>query len=210
MSRAVLIFARSPESEAMAKNLPLQEAVPVIRQHVAEWLSAASMCDAAAVIACVAADREAIAAIVPEQARLWVTQRGTAFGQRLAIAATDAFSLGFSALMIAPIDVPPPAALALAFETVEHGGNVVAPSPNGGVNLLGIRQTDVDLLVSIQPRQRDVVGTLRARFPRLVVLPSAPHASDLAAVCDTVDSPTPARSVASPLSLRTGRVVEEG
>lgn len=182
-----MIFARSPEREALAKELPLQQAVPLFQRNVGQWLHAAAFCDATPVIGCDQEDREALAAIVPERPRLWVPQRGTAFSQRLAIAASDTFSLGFQALVIAAIDAPPPRSLESAFELVESGGNVVAASADGGVNLIGLRERDVDVLTTIKARQRDVVSLLRSRFPRLVVLPSMTDVDDVDTLYDAID-----------------------
>jgi glycosyltransferase A (GT-A) superfamily protein (DUF2064 family) len=208
MSRAVVIFARSPEREAAAKNLPLQHAVPLFQKHVGEWLHAATSCDAIPVIACDEEDRESLAAILPERARLWVTQRGTAFSQRLAIAASDTFSLGFKAIVIAAIDAPPPAALCDAFETIEGGGNVVAASADGGVNLVGLEARDVDVLTSIQARHRDVVSLLRSRFSRLVVLPSATDVDDISTLCDAIGTKV-IHEIAPPVALRSGTFRED-
>lgn len=208
VARALLMFSRNLERDRVGAGVPPEQGSPVFQRHVAAWIAAAVACDATPVIACCAEDRETLQAIVPEQSRLWVTQRGRAYGQRLAIAATDAFSLGFNSLVIAAIDAPPPRRLDHAFETIESGVNIVAPSADGGVNLLGLRATDVDRLTSIQVRQHDLVATLRNRFSKLVVLPSAAEIDDVAALDDAIGTQV-GHEIAPAVSLRSGMVADD-
>lgn len=200
MSRAVLIFAGHPQREPAVKSAT-GDVVPRVERCVAEWLHAAAACDAMPVIACDAEEREVFQAIIPEQVRLWLTPRGTAFPQRLAIAATDTFALGFRALVIASLHAPPPKELNTAFETVELGGNVVAPTPDGGVHLLGLRQTDVDLLSAIQPKQKNLVGVLLSRSSRLVILPTADAATP--SLTDVITDSEPTRRASRDSRERT-------
>ncbi|HLJ73659.1 MAG TPA: hypothetical protein VKU62_03670, partial [Thermoanaerobaculia bacterium] len=70
MRRALVIFARSPEREAVAKRLPLHRAAALFRANLAAWTRAA---------------RAAKADV------LRIEQHGETFGERLANTADDAF-----------------------------------------------------------------------------------------------------------------------
>ncbi|HET7436368.1 MAG TPA: DUF2064 domain-containing protein [Thermoanaerobaculia bacterium] len=173
MSRTVVLFARSPEREALAKGLRALVAVPLFRRLIADWLRAARNAGAEAVVACEDEDRGALAAIAAELPRMFLAQRGATFGARLAAAAEDVFARGASSVLIAGIDAPPHA-LDRAFAALERGFAVVAPARDGGVNVIGLAREDVALLEAIEPRRRDVLRLCRAAFgAKLVELTGA-------------------------------------
>src|SRR5437762_12124751 len=87
VARAIVLFARTPEAEAASKRLRVSRTAPLFAAVVASWLRAASRIGATPIVACNAADRERLAAIAPDVARLWIAQQGASFGHRLAGAA---------------------------------------------------------------------------------------------------------------------------
>ncbi len=151
MRNAILLFARSPEREACAKRMRF--AAPLFRALVANWLAAAQRHDATPVIACASEDREALASIAPEIAREWIEQRGSAFGERVARAADEAFARGFDSVLIAAIDAPPHD-LGEAFRRVAEGTPVISPSRDGGINFIGLVQPEPELLQQLEINRR--------------------------------------------------------
>ena len=170
MSRAVVIFARSPEAEAASKRLPIGSAAPLFRAVIARWLRDAREADATAVIACSREEQARFERIAPEVPRLYVEQSGRTFGERLAAAASEAFTLGFDAVLLGGIDAPPPFDVAGVFEQVELGHTVVGAARDGGINVIGLRGPEPALLSGIAPRRRDVLARCRAHFQSLIVL----------------------------------------
>lgn len=158
---SLLLFARSPEREAAAKRMP--GAAPLFRAVIAAWLDAAQRHGAAAVIACEAEDRAALARIAPHVPRLWIEQRGRTFGERVVHAAGEAFA-SFSSVVIAAIDAPPPPQLGAAFDALVNGSAVVGPARDGGVNFIGLTSFDESLLRNL------TLARCRERCPRLLVL----------------------------------------
>lgn len=152
---AILLFARSPEREACAKGMRF--AAPLFQALVAQWLAAAERHDATAVIACATEDREALASIAPEIAREWIEQRGSAFGERVARTAAEAFARGFDAVMIAAIDAPPHD-LGKAFRRLAEGTPVISPSRDGGINFIGLVRPEPELLAQLEIDCRDLVA----------------------------------------------------
>lgn len=161
MSRAVVIFARSPQREALAKRLRIETAAPLFRSLTEAWIAAARAHGATPIVA----SEELITVEA-----MHIPQRGHRFGARVAAAAADAHALGFTSVVIAAIDAPPPAALGAAFEALEQGSVVIAPARDGGVNLIGVGLDELAFLAAIVPRQRDLVARCRAHFEQLVVL----------------------------------------
>lgn len=193
-SSAIVLFARTPEAEAASKRLRVSRTAPLFAAVAASWLRAAARIGATPIVACSAADRERLAAIAPDVARLWIEQRGHSFGDRLAGAADAAFTLGFGSVVITGIDAPPPAdhVLADALATLERGDidAAIAPARDGGINLIGLAAPAAELLRSISPRQGDVARRCAAAFERVLMLDVATDidaAADLhAAVIETV------------------------
>ena len=61
--------------------------------------------------------------------------------------------------------MPSASALEDAFAAMEAGADaVLAPAPDGGVSLLALPASDMDLLGRIMPRRADVFALLRARL----------------------------------------------
>jgi glycosyltransferase A (GT-A) superfamily protein (DUF2064 family) len=173
-SRAVVLFARSPEREAAAKQMRAR----LFRAVVAAWLRAARRHGATPLIACAAEDREALAAIAPEIERGFIEQRGGSFGVRVANAAEDAFARGHGAVVLAAIDAPPHD-LGSTFAALARGIAVVAPASDGGVNYVGITGVDRELLEDLTAQR------CREHFAQLLVVETitdldSPHALDAA------------------------------
>lgn len=172
-SRALLIFARTPEAEAAAKRLPLATAAPLFRAVLKCWIASATAAGATPIIACSGEDRRRLSDYAT-----CIEQRGAAFGERLANAAEDARKLGFESVILTGIDAPP-CALETAFALLENGADVVAPSRDGGVNLIGVRS--LEFLRTIRLRESHLLQRCRRTFPALFVLSTA---SDIDSMAD--------------------------
>jgi len=170
--RAVLIFARSPEAEAAAKHLPIEKAARLFRSLLDSWLDAARACGATPIIAS--------STPLPVDA-LYIAQRGTTFGERLANSSSDAWNLGIDSLLIAGIDAPPPPHLDQAFAALENGSvdAVVAPAHDGGLNLIGLRSPSFEFLSTIRLRERDLLRRCRGFFPSILILPAVSDVDSL-------------------------------
>jgi len=170
--RAVLIFARSPEAEAAAKNLPIEKAARLFRSLLDSWLDAARACGATPIIAS--------STPLPVDA-LHIEQRGAAFGERLANSSSDAWNLGFDSLLIAGIDAPPPPRLDQAFVALESGSvdAVVVPAHDGGLNLIGLRSPAFEFLSTVRLRDRDLLRRCRSFFPSIFILPAVSDVDSL-------------------------------
>ena len=164
---AILLFARSPEREAVAKRMPF--AAPLFRALVASWLAEAERLGATPVIACAAADRDALAAIAPEIEREWIEQHGASFGERAANAADEAFARGCGGVLVAAIDAPPQHA-ADALHALSRGLAAVSPSRDGGINFIALPAPDRHLLESLAPRRRDLLQLCRRHLRDCVVV----------------------------------------
>ncbi len=167
MSRAVMIFARLPEVEAAAKHLPPQMA-KLFRAFTVGWLRAAARSGATPVIACDAGTGPRFDAILPGVKRLYVDQCGATFGARLAASAAATFALGFDEVLIAGIDARPPHVPAV-FTALRGVRAVVGPARDGGINFIALRAPEIELLSSIEPRQRDLLARCRAYFDSVFV-----------------------------------------
>jgi glycosyltransferase A (GT-A) superfamily protein (DUF2064 family) len=165
--RAVVLFARSPEREAAAKRMP--SAAPLFRAVIVAWLRVAHAHGAIPLIACEPRDRDSLAAIAPKCERAWIEQQPGAFGTRVADAASAAFTLGFSSVILAAIDAPP-ADLHAAFDALERGVAAIAPARDGGVNFIGLTSPHRALLEQLAPHRRDLVALCRAHLRDVVVL----------------------------------------
>lgn len=165
---AIVLFARSPEREAVAKGM--RAAAPLFGAVIRAWLHAAEMHGAMPLIACEPQDRAALARIAPEIERGWLVQRGDRFGARVAAAAADAFAGGFEGVLIAAIDAPPPSDLDRALDALARGRSVIAPARDGGINFIGIARPEPELLARLTPRRRDLVALCRASLGALLVL----------------------------------------
>jgi hypothetical protein len=142
MTRAVVIFARSPRAEAKAKGLPHIEWL--FARVLESWIRAARCCNATPIVA--------------------MEQRGATFGERLANAAADAFAAGFETLLITGIDTPPLSGVADAFEAAERGGVAIAPSTDGGINAIVLQKQDAAILESFAQRDAQLFARCAAAF----------------------------------------------
>jgi len=158
-----VIFARAPECEAASKHLPLHRATRLFRSVLRSWVRVAERANAVAIVA------------GP------VTQVGNTFGERLANSVESVFSLGYEAVVVTGIDVPPPPALDSIFSLIEAGHSVVAPAHDGGVNLLGLRSPSRDLLLKFAIGDVKIADRCRAFFSDLVEMPAA---SDIDSIHD--------------------------
>jgi len=167
MSRAIVIFARTPEQEAAAKRLPIQRAAALFRSLLNAWARAAKHVNAEV---------------------LRIEQTGDTFGERLANSADAAFALGFDAIVLTGIDVAPPLNLESAFQSLEAGRSVIAPARDGGVNLIGLCAPERELLSTFTIRDRHLAKRCRAYFRTLDELPLSSDIDTLAdfyaAVCE--------------------------
>ena len=155
--RAVLLFARHPEAERRAKNLP-PAAAAVFQSILNSWSDAANQTESRLIIA-------------------W-KQCGHSFGERLANSVEDAFRGGATSLLVAGIDTPPPVAAEIrkAFDDLESGRvrAVVGPARDGGIYLIGLTSPERNLFRSIRQRQNDVMDLCREYFDgEIAVLPTA-------------------------------------
>jgi glycosyltransferase A (GT-A) superfamily protein (DUF2064 family) len=172
-SRAVIIFGRSPEAEALAKHLRVSRTAPVFEAVTAMWLRAAERANATAIVACAREDRRRIESIAPAAPRIWIEQLEGTFGARLTGVVAETFRRGFETVVVTGIDAPPPASLDDVFAKLESGAAdaVIAPATDGGVNLIALTSDASDLLSTMRPRQRDAAQRCRDFFgARLLVL----------------------------------------
>ncbi|HYK02605.1 MAG TPA: DUF2064 domain-containing protein [Thermoanaerobaculia bacterium] len=163
--QAVVLFARSPEREAIAKQMA--GAVPLFRAVVAAWLREAEAHGARPVIACEPRDRDALAAIAPEVPRDWIEQPRAAFGERVCSATCEAFARGFASVVIAAIDAPPPRRLGEALAALANGVEVIGPARDGGVNFIGITRAARELLANL------TFARCRAALPHALIFEAA-------------------------------------
>jgi glycosyltransferase A (GT-A) superfamily protein (DUF2064 family) len=167
MARRILVlFAREPGREARAKGFPSREGADLFAEFAAGWLDAARRADAQLAIATPPEDRAAWRRRFSAfEEPLWLIQRGRSFGERLERTARVAATLGANAVLVGGDVVPSPETLEAAFRALERGASaVLAPTPDGGVSLVGLKPGDADLLRAIAPRRRDVFERLSRRL----------------------------------------------
>jgi len=185
-SRAVLIFARTPEAEARAKDLRVSRAAPLFEAVIGLWIGAAQRAGAVPIIACSPSDRGRFAAIVPTASPEWIDQGHGNFGERLSGAVSEGFGRGYGAVVVTGIDTPPPESLDRVFSPLESGAAdaVIAPATDGGINLIALTADATELLATIRARQGDAARRCHDFFgERLCVLPASgdlDRAADLA------------------------------
>jgi len=162
VSRYLVLFAREPRREALAKGLGAS-GQDLFVAFARGWLALAGRVGARIVIATPPEDRSGWRRRLPEAAEaLWITQAGRTFGDRLEGVARQAARLHGAAVLVGGDVAPSGLALSEAFAALEGGAQaVVGPAPDGGVSLLALRPEDVDLLRAIGPRQRQVAERLR-------------------------------------------------
>jgi glycosyltransferase A (GT-A) superfamily protein (DUF2064 family) len=182
VTRHLVLFAREPARQAREKGFGrLPDASLLFSTFAAGWAEAARRAGASLTISTPREDltgwRRAPAAALCDA--VWIVQEGHTFGERLHATAARAAAFPGHAVVVGG-DVPPSAGqLLAAFEALESGVDaVLAPAADGGVSLIGLPAGDLDLLLSIGQRGRNVFSTLRdalaGRGRRIAVLASAP------------------------------------
>jgi len=166
VSRYVVLFAREPARQARDKGFRSAEAVQLFAVFALGWLAAARRAGARLVLAALPEDRGAWRQIFSgERDVLWIAQRGKRFGERLECAVREAAALGGHTVCVGGDVAPGSADLQAAFDRLEcDADSVLAPAPDGGISLVGLRREDLDLLGSIGQRRRDVFDCLTRRL----------------------------------------------
>lgn len=163
--RTLLLFSRSPEAEARAKNLSPAKAAELFAALCGSWAHAACRTGARLVVATPRHCRKSLEANPAVWGADFLMQKGSNLGERLARAARDAVAAGAQTLLIAAGDCPAPGTEELdgAFRALESspGTAVLGPSRDGGFYLIGLPCEKIDLLQSIYPRQRDAFRQCR-------------------------------------------------
>lgn len=187
--RCVLLFARTPRQEALAKGLGRDTALFEFTR-----------------------DRVRAASAALDGVDLFVPIQGPgSFGEKLAGAFAQARAEGYERIVAVPIDAPGLGAreLAGAFAALETHDIVLGPSPDGGVYLLGLRGESAvpARLADVRWLTSRVASDLMALFPGAAVLDRVvadlDRRADLAGIArDAVDDPELAALVSS---LQGGR-----
>jgi glycosyltransferase A (GT-A) superfamily protein (DUF2064 family) len=164
--RYLVLFAREPAREAREKGFRTREAVQLFAIFALGWLEAARRVGARLVVAAPPEDREAWRRMFGrEEDVLWIAQRGRDLGERLERAVREAAGLGGHTVCVGGDAAPSCVNLRAAFEGLERGADsVLAPAPDGGVSLIGLRADDLDLLGRVAPRQASLFSTLCAQL----------------------------------------------
>jgi glycosyltransferase A (GT-A) superfamily protein (DUF2064 family) len=142
--RAVLLFTRSPESEAKAKPLSSRlskaDRVRLYTAFIRRVSQEAARLELPILIATDEPDYNFRQ--FSERITTVFMQQGNSFGDKLDAALSDAFSLGYDDLVIIGNDSPALDArdLAFAFSTLQHSPAVIGTATDGGVSLLGFTQ----------------------------------------------------------------------
>jgi len=162
VSRYLVLFAREPRREALAKGFG-PSGQDLFVTFARGWLDLARRARAQMVIATPPEDRCGWRRRLPEAAEaLWITQAGSTFGDRLEGVARQAARLPGAAVLVGGDVAPSEPAVVAAFAALESGAQaVVGPAPDGGVSLVALRAEDADLLRAVRPRQRRVAERLR-------------------------------------------------
>lgn len=153
-TRCVLLFARTPKQEALAKGFGRQAA---LFEFTRGRLEAA------------AASLEGVDLFVPQQSS------GT-FGEKLANAFGQARAAGYVQIVVVPIDAPALGVreIADAFDELHTHDVVLGPSPDGGVYLLGLSGDSgaVARFDEVRWLTSTVASDLMVCFPSAAVLTS--------------------------------------
>lgn len=162
MSRYLVLFAREPRREAIAKGFGAS-GEDLFVAFARGWLEVARRTGAQFVIATPPEDRPGWRKRLPEASgSLWIIQNGCSFGERLEGVARRSARLPGPAILVGGDVVPSEPAVAQAFAALESGADaVLGPSDDGGVSLLALGAEDSDLLRFVGPRQLRVVERLR-------------------------------------------------
>lgn len=173
--RCVMLFARAPRAEALAKHVAQAEPLFALASrrvaHAARMLE-----DVDLLVVCPAAETAAAdpGASGKQSDGRRLGQRGGDFRERLENAFDDARALGYDEIVAVPGDVPGLSAahLAAAFAALRQQPTVFGPSPDGGVYLIGTRGPVGGLLAGVRWRTRHVLGDLALRAGGGTLLPA--------------------------------------
>jgi glycosyltransferase A (GT-A) superfamily protein (DUF2064 family) len=162
VSRYLVLFAREPRREALAKGFGAS-GQDLFVAFARGWLDLARRARAQIVIATPPEDRPGWRRRLPEAAEaLWIIQAGSTFGDRLEGVARRAAKLPGAAVLVGGDVAPSEQAVLAAFAALESGAQaVVGPAPDGGVSLVALPYEDADLLRFVRPRQGRVAERLR-------------------------------------------------
>jgi glycosyltransferase A (GT-A) superfamily protein (DUF2064 family) len=166
MHRYVVLFAREPAREAREKGFGSSGAADLFAAFAAGWLDSAASVGATLVIASPPEDRSSWRRRTAGRPRvLWLAQQGRTFGERLEHCGRAAARFRGRAVVVGGDVSPDRRTLEEAFIALERGADAaLAPSPDGGVSLVGLHPDDLDLLGGISCGDRDVFATLHRRL----------------------------------------------
>jgi len=210
VTRHLVLFAREPARQAREKGFgPLPDASLLFSKFAAGWAEAARAAGATLVISTPPEDVVGWRRVpgLTGARPIWIAQEGGTFGERLRHAAAAAASFGGYAVLVGGDVEPSPDRLAAAFEALEAGADaVLAPADDGGLSLIGLPVSDLDLVARIDRRRRNLFATLRdsleRRGRRIAVLGSVPDIDGRTALRGLLR-----REVSSVEILRLGRRV---
>jgi len=168
VARLLVLFARDPERQAREKGLRAPGAGQLFLQFARGWARTAEGAGARLAVATPPEDRPAWRRALAGTSELgWIDQRGDSLGARLEDVARRAAALCGRAVIVGG-DVPPaPASLLEAFSRLESGADAaISPAPDGGVSLLALSSSDLDLLRGIRAKRRTVLRDLLRALSR--------------------------------------------
>jgi glycosyltransferase A (GT-A) superfamily protein (DUF2064 family) len=162
--RALLVFTRSPEAEAISKGFRSEGGAPLFHAFLSSWVDLARKAAVHLVVASPAPCRRRLEGSGVAREATFQTQRGGGFGDRLADAACAVFGRDFESVIVVGGDAPAITAdeLRSSFAAIEAGKMVVGPSVDGGIYLVGLRASEAPLLRTITLRD----GRVCERFTR--------------------------------------------
>jgi glycosyltransferase A (GT-A) superfamily protein (DUF2064 family) len=151
--RRILLFTREPRAEARAKRLPVKRGSRLFAGFLESWAAAARRLSAELLIVAPPRSVAALSRAVTGSGVTVECQRGQDFGERLDDAVRRALARDGSPVLVAGGDSPAPPLPVLdrAFDELERSGAalVLEPSPDGGVNLIGLSSRSIVPLASV-------------------------------------------------------------
>ena len=169
--RTVVLFTRSPEAEARAKGLPRKAGARLFRALLDSWCRSARTAGVRVALMAPAGQVAALAARYAAEGVRVEAQRGDTFAARLEDALDRAFRAGAAPVLLAGGDspAPRPAALAQVLDQLAAAPDrvVLGPSPDGGVNCIGLSCPAPELLAGVPWTSAAVDAALRARAAAL-------------------------------------------
>ncbi|MBI4861370.1 MAG: DUF2064 domain-containing protein [Candidatus Riflebacteria bacterium] len=179
-SRKLVLFTRSPRAEARAKGLPVKSGARLFERFLESWEEAAGRVGASLLVVAPPTSTRALGLLFRNDPVEVACQRGTSFADRVESAVSGAFGPGTSPLVVAAGDTPAPdpSVLEEAFSRLERDDHqvVLEPSPDGGVNLIGLARPVPGLLSEVDWSEglvhRSLHSQARLRGLRVHVLPA--------------------------------------